>query len=601
MRMPISQETRAALDLLKAVQAKVAATDDLKNNSQVNADLTTLITVLESPVFTSILNIQDSLRELKRQVQLHPSILPADFDITPAGELVLNVPNQSPDSGNASGTTVTTSQSQNGRGYDVNDAVKKSKPGAVGNTTVTHVNSAAPKQPEQKAETMVYDPQFREAIEIAAQGREVKYINLYKPDGSSLGFSVVGLKSEHKGELGIYVQEIQPHGIAAQDGQLLEGDQILAIDGQSLDSHISHQQAITILQRAKGTVHLVIARNFPDTPVSESKQAQPAAPATKGSSGVGAGLPSDWCQVEVIELVNTGSGLGFGIIGGQQPGVIVKTILPGGVADTDGRLRAGDFILQINEHWLQGVGSDKVANVLRGTGNHVRLIVARAVDQTSQTEKSEILPVLPSSVANSQEELETHLQIAEVANRSNSSASTPARGAVASATSAAAAAAVVGGPSTNLANDMVLPSNVSEEVSIVHNQSRSVDQTTSPMSMVPGAAVAAAATASSAASASSAVSYIHHDMPEMEQLEVELVKDSQGLGITIAGYTCEREELSGIFVKSVNEGSAAHRSGKVAVNDQIIEVDGRSIQGYTNQQGCHSVIAVMIGNIIRII
>ena len=43
-------------------------------------------------------------------------------------------------------------------------------------------------------------------------------------------------------------------------------------------------------------------------------------------------------------------------------------------------------------------------------------------------------------------------------------------------------------------------------------------------------------------------------------------------------------------MKSVNEGSAAHRSGKVAVNDQIIEVDGRSIQGYTNQQGhSHSV------------
>ena len=112
-------------------------------------------------------------------------------------------------------------------------------------------------------------------------------------------------------------------------------------------------------------------------------QAQPAAApaATTKGAGAAAGLPSDWCQEEVIELVNTGSGLGFGIIGGQQPGVIVKTILPGGVADADGRLRAGDFILQINEHWLQGVGSDKVANVLRGTGNHVRLIVARAVDQ----------------------------------------------------------------------------------------------------------------------------------------------------------------------------------------------------------------------------
>ena len=78
-----------------------------------------------------------------------------------------------------------------------------------------------------------------------------------------------------------------------------------------------------------------------------------------------------------------------------------------------------------------------------------------------------------------------------------------------------------------------------------------------------------------------------NEMPEMVVLDVELVKDSQGLGITIAGYTCEREELSGIFVKSVTEGSAAHRSGKVAVNDQIIEVDGRSIQGYTNHQVSH--------------
>ena len=92
MRMPISSETRAALELLKDVQQKVRTTENLRSNQQINADLTTLISVLESPVFQSILNIQDSLRELKRQVQLHPSILPSDFDITPSGELVLNLP-----------------------------------------------------------------------------------------------------------------------------------------------------------------------------------------------------------------------------------------------------------------------------------------------------------------------------------------------------------------------------------------------------------------------------------------------------------------------------------------------------------------------------
>ena len=66
------------------------------------------------------------------------------------------------------------------------------------------------------------------------------------------------------------------------------------------------------------------------------------------------------CQVEVIELVNDGTGLGFGIIGGQQTGVVVKTILPGGVADRDTRLLPGDFILQINQHWLRGVASEQV-------------------------------------------------------------------------------------------------------------------------------------------------------------------------------------------------------------------------------------------------
>ena len=68
--MPISSETRAALDLLKEVQTKVRQTEDLRNNRQVGADLNALISVLESPVFQSILNIQDSLRELKRQVKI---------------------------------------------------------------------------------------------------------------------------------------------------------------------------------------------------------------------------------------------------------------------------------------------------------------------------------------------------------------------------------------------------------------------------------------------------------------------------------------------------------------------------------------------------
>ncbi|VDM13074.1 unnamed protein product [Wuchereria bancrofti] len=45
-------------------------------------------------------------------------------------------------------------------------------------------------------------------------------------------------------------------------------------------------------------------------------------------------LTSDWTEVEIIHLPNIPDvGLGFGIVGGTSSGVVVKTILPGSVAD----------------------------------------------------------------------------------------------------------------------------------------------------------------------------------------------------------------------------------------------------------------------------
>lgn len=38
-------------------------------------------------------------------------------------------------------------------------------------------------------------------------------------------------------------------------------------------------------------------------------------------------------HIENVELPNDGSGLGFGIVGSRNSGVVIKTILPSGVAD----------------------------------------------------------------------------------------------------------------------------------------------------------------------------------------------------------------------------------------------------------------------------
>ena len=74
------------------------------------------------------------------------------------------------------------------------------------------------------------------------------------------------------------------------------------------------------------------------------------------------------------------------------------------------------------------------------------------------------------------------------------------------------------------------------------------------------------------------------ELPEKEEYQIELRKDAKGLGITIAGYVCEKEDLCGIFVKSIIEESVADKSGCIMVNDQITEVNGTSLSGKTNQE-----------------
>uniref|UniRef100_A0A8D2N584 Multiple PDZ domain protein n=1 Tax=Zonotrichia albicollis TaxID=44394 RepID=A0A8D2N584_ZONAL len=310
-------------------------------------------------------------------------------------------------------------------------------------------------------------------------GRLVETIDLIKPLSGGLGFSVVGLKSENRGELGIFVQEIQEGSVAHRDGKLKEGDQILAINGQALDQTITHQQAISILQKAKDNVQLVVARGtFPQI-ISPVVSRSPSAASTVSAHS----NPVHWQHVETIELVSDGSGLGFGIVGGKSTGVIVKTILPGGVADQHGRLCSGDHILKIGDTDLAGMSSEQVAQVLRQCGNRVKLVIARGPVEEP------LLPAVPPG--------------------------TP------------------------------VPTSTPEK-----QDDASVDS-----------------------------------CEDGEKFNVELTKNNQGLGITIAGYIGDKtSEPSGIFVKSITKGSAVEHDGRIHVGDQIIAVDGTNLQGFTNQQ-----------------
>uniref|UniRef100_A0A8C0UXM6 Multiple PDZ domain protein n=1 Tax=Cyanistes caeruleus TaxID=156563 RepID=A0A8C0UXM6_CYACU len=445
--MIIATDTHRALQAMERLQAKLRDRGDIANEEK----LSLLKSVLQSPLFNQILSLQTSVQQLRDQVNITPSIHSSgEFPQllhhgVNMGSLPLN-------------ESYLLAQ-QNGSPADVLEASMRS--------ITPQINGK------------FSSDDFEQLIRNMSQGRLVETIDLIKPLSGGLGFSVVGLKSENRGELGIFVQEIQEGSVAHRDGKLKEADQILAINGQALDQTITHQQAISILQKAKDNVQLVVARGTYPQLISPVVSRSPSAASTVSAHS----NPVHWQHVETIELVNDGSGLGFGIVGGKSTGVIVKTILPGGVADQHGRLCSGDHILKIGDTDLAGMSSEQVAQVLRQCGNRVKLVIARGPVEES------LLPAVPPG--------------------------TP------------------------------VPTSTPEK-----QDDASVDS-----------------------------------CEDGEKFNVELTKNNQGLGITIAGYIGDKtSEPSGIFVKSITKGSAVEHDGRIHVGDQIIVVDGTNLQGFTNQQ-----------------
>ncbi|XP_069837438.1 inaD-like protein isoform X2 [Dendropsophus ebraccatus] len=321
----ISVDKQKVLQITDRLQKKLKDKGELSHHEK----LCILRDTLASPLFNQILTVQQSIKQLKEQLNRMPADRSAEFDFTKKGLLVFEAD-----------SSAQLRNKSNSLSFD------------------NFVSSRSPLvNPNSGTE------EFTKKIQQMAEGRQIEYIDIEKPPVGGLGFSVVALKNPAGGDVGVFVKGVQAGSLADRDGRLKENDQILAINYTPLDMTVSHQEAISLLQQSSGHVHLVIAKQppplLPQTPIPQQQE------------------QIRWGHMEEIELVNDGSGLGFGIVGGKASGVIVRTILPGGLADRDGRLKTGDHILQIGGINVQGMASDQVAQVLKNCGNSVRMMIAR--------------------------------------------------------------------------------------------------------------------------------------------------------------------------------------------------------------------------------
>ncbi|XP_074549248.1 partitioning defective 3 homolog isoform X2 [Halichoeres trimaculatus] len=204
------------------------------------------------------------------------------------------------------------------------------------------------------------------------------------PEG--LGFSITSRDVPIGGSAPIYVKNILPRGAAIQDGRLKAGDRLLEVSGVDLNGK-SQEEVVALLRATPmgGNVNLLVTRQEDSLLPREVQPDDDDLVLTPDGT-------QEFMTFE-IPLNDSGSaGLGVSVKGNRSKenhadlGIFVKSIINGGAASKDGRLRVNDQLIAVNGESLHGMTNQDAMETLRKSmsveGNKrgmIQLIIARQV------------------------------------------------------------------------------------------------------------------------------------------------------------------------------------------------------------------------------
>ncbi|XP_007504822.2 partitioning defective 3 homolog isoform X23 [Monodelphis domestica] len=232
-----------------------------------------------------------------------------------------------------------------------------------------------------------------------------KRLNIQLKKGSEgLGFSITSRDVPVGGSAPIYVKNILPRGAAIQDGRLKAGDRLVEVNGVDLTGR-TQEEVVSLLRSTKmgGTVSLLVIRQeeaFHPREMNAEPSQMHIPKETKAEDEDLVLTPDGTREFLTFEvpLNDSGSaGLGVSVKGNRSKenhadlGIFVKSIINGGAASKDGRLRVNDQLIAVNGESLLGKTNQDAMETLRRSmsteGNKrgmIQLIVARRINKCNE-------------------------------------------------------------------------------------------------------------------------------------------------------------------------------------------------------------------------
>ncbi|XP_028264575.1 FERM and PDZ domain-containing protein 2 [Parambassis ranga] len=249
--------------------------------------------------------------------------------------------------------------------------------------------------------------------------REVICVSLKKDPKLGLGIVIVGEDTVGRYDLGIFVASIVPGGPADKDGRIRPGGRLISLNHISLEG-VTFNEAAEVMQSSPEEVQLIISqpkvsispnsvrssvlRNYESqstltadgrsvddsldeivsvmmTPKTRNRLHVPRE--VRGAQDGFSLSPSLNClrpEEIPVELRKISGTLGISISGGVNTpsgGIYIKSLVSGGAAERDGRLHAGDRLLEVDGINFQSITYQQAVECLSKTGEVVSLVVMR--------------------------------------------------------------------------------------------------------------------------------------------------------------------------------------------------------------------------------